>query len=61
MVRDGKGAAWLPETLISDDLASGRLVRAGARSHDIPLQIRLIRSPDCRNRAADALWESLLV
>lgn len=61
MVRDGKGAAWLPQTLVVDDLASGRLLRAGTVAQDVPLQIRLIRSPMCRNRATDGLWQRLCV
>lgn len=59
MARDGQGAAWLPTSLIGEDLACGRLVRAGAVATDILLDIRLIRSPVCRNRVADALWERL--
>jgi DNA-binding transcriptional LysR family regulator len=31
MARDGHGLAWLPRTLIDDDLACARLVRAGRR------------------------------
>lgn len=59
MTREGQGAAWLPLTLIEDDLRSLRLVRAGPRTLDIPVEIRLYRSPDCRNAAADRLWERL--
>ncbi|MDC7785251.1 LysR family transcriptional regulator [Rhodoplanes sp. TEM] len=56
MAREGHGVAWLPRTLAQDDIAQGRLVRAGAEAFDIAIEIRLFRSPDCRNRAADALW-----
>ena len=55
MARDGRGAAWLPRSLVAEDLASGRLIAAGAAPVDV--EICLFRSPDCRNRAADALWE----
>jgi DNA-binding transcriptional LysR family regulator len=28
MAMDGRGMAWLPQTLIRDDLAAGRLIEA---------------------------------
>ena len=59
MARDQKGAAWLPMTLISEDLRQGTLVRAGSDATDVEIDIRLFRSPVCKNRAADALWQSL--
>lgn len=59
MARDGHGIAWLPLTLAEEDLARARLVRAGPERFDIPIEIRLFRSPDCRNAAADDLWASL--
>ncbi|SFI73325.1 DNA-binding transcriptional regulator, LysR family [Bosea sp. OK403] len=59
MARDGHGIAWLPLTLAEEDLARARLVRAGPERFDIPIEIRLFRSPDCRNDAADELWASL--
>ena len=59
MARNGDGIAWLPQTLAADDLARGQLVRAGSERFDIPIEIRLFRSLDCRNEAADRLWEHL--
>lgn len=59
MARQGQGVAWLPLTLAEEDLKAGRLIRAGAEETDIALDIRLIRSPDCRNHAADQLWTVL--
>ena len=59
MVRQGEGAAWLPLTLLRDDLAAGHLVRAGSHGLDINVDILLYRSPDCRNTAADSLWSRL--
>jgi LysR family transcriptional regulator, hypochlorite-specific transcription factor HypT len=56
MAREGHGIAWLPLGLVEEDLARTRLVRAGPNSSDIPVEIRLFRSPDCRNHAADELW-----
>jgi DNA-binding transcriptional LysR family regulator len=59
MAREGRGAAWLPQTLVEEDLKQGKLVKAGAAAIDIEIDIRLFRSPECRNRAADTLWELL--
>lgn len=59
MARDGRGAAWLPRTLVEEDLREGKLVKAGEDSLDVEVEIRLFRSPECRNRAADALWGAL--
>ncbi|MFL5008096.1 MAG: LysR substrate-binding domain-containing protein [Microvirga sp.] len=59
MARQGHGVAWLPRTLIEDDLSRGRLVRAGPARADVPVEIRLVRSCDARNSAADELWTLL--
>ncbi|MCE4223279.1 LysR family transcriptional regulator [Methylobacterium sp. C25] len=59
MAREGHGLAWLPRTLAEEDLARRRLVRAGPTRFDIPIEIRLFRSLDCRNHVADALWGRL--
>ncbi|KQP02745.1 LysR family transcriptional regulator [Methylobacterium sp. Leaf93] len=59
MARNGHGIAWLPQTLAAEDQARGRLVRAGPDRFDIPIDIRLFRSLDCRNDAADRLWDDL--
>lgn len=59
MAREGHGAAWLPQTLIEDELAHVRLVRAGPETVDIAVEIRLFRSCDARNPAADELWTLL--
>jgi LysR family transcriptional regulator, hypochlorite-specific transcription factor HypT len=59
MAREGQGVAWLPLTLAEEDLGIGCLVRAGSEAFDIPVDIRLFRSPDCRNHAADQLWNLL--
>ncbi|PDT87972.1 LysR family transcriptional regulator [Bradyrhizobium sp. Y36] len=59
MAREGHGVAWLPLTLAREEIEQGRLVRAGDDRFDIPIEIRLIRSPDCRNDVADELWHAL--
>ncbi len=59
MALEGHGVAWLPLTLVQDDIAQGRLVRAGGTKFDVPVEIRIFRSVENRNRAADALWGKL--
>ena len=41
MTREGMGLAWLPESAILEDLANGKLCRAGDESWDIEFDIRL--------------------
>jgi LysR family transcriptional regulator, hypochlorite-specific transcription factor HypT len=60
MAREGHGVAWLPQTLIEDDLASARLVRAGPAGAAIALEIRLFRSIDAQSSAANELWTHLI-
>ncbi len=59
MARNGHGVAWLPQTLAAEDQLRGRLVRAGPAEFDVPIEIRLFRSLECRSRMADLLWEDL--
>lgn len=59
MAREGYGVAWLPATLAAEALARGQLVRAGHETLDVPVEIRLFRSPTNRTGAADALWRGL--
>ena len=58
---DGRGIAWLPQTLIEEDLASGRLVRASLDGRlDIPTEIRLSRSSMPLGQASEAFWGAVL-
>lgn len=58
---DGRGIAWLPLSLVEDDLASGRLVRASTDSRfDIPTEIRLYRSSMPLGKAGEAFWDAVL-
>ena len=56
MVLDGRGVAWLPQSLIAEDLASGRLVPAAPEDWSVGLEIRLYRDKAPMGRAAEALW-----
>jgi len=57
--RDSRGVAWLPMSLIRDDLASGSLVRAGDPAEDIQIEIRLWRSRARQAPPAETFWSRL--
>lgn len=57
MVLDGHGIAWLPKSLIAEDLASSRLGPAASHEWYVDLEIRLYRDRKPMGRAAEALWE----
>lgn len=58
MALDGRGIAWLPRTLIEEDLAAGRLVAAADPAWDVDLEIRLYRQREGAARAAEAFWQA---
>ena len=60
MALDGRGIAWLPRTLIEDDLRAKRLVAAADADLGVDLEIRLYRQRDAVARAAQAFWEASL-
>ncbi|WP_044560525.1 LysR family transcriptional regulator [Azospirillum sp. B4] len=59
MAREGQGLAWLPATLITDDLVAGRLVDAGGGAHAIPVEIRLFRAARHRSATAERFWAAV--
>ncbi|WP_448206076.1 LysR family transcriptional regulator [Azospirillum sp. sgz302134] len=56
LARDGRGVAWLPESLIAEDLAQGALARAGGPEWDIAVEVRLFRPRARQSPAAEAFW-----
>lgn len=56
---DGRGMAWLPRTLIAEDLASGRLVEAAPREWAIEMDIRLYRDRSTLGKAAEDFWAAV--
>jgi LysR family transcriptional regulator, hypochlorite-specific transcription factor HypT len=58
MALDGRGMAWLPATLVDEDIAMGRLVPAAGDDWTIPLQIRLYRDPRPASKTAEAFWNA---
>jgi DNA-binding transcriptional LysR family regulator len=59
MALDGRGMAWLPQTLIRDDLASGRLIEAASQEWTIELEIRLYRDRAPLGKAAEEFWSAV--
>ena len=56
MALEGRGVAWLPETMVVEDLRSGRLRDAGAGKYRVPIEIRLYRQHSELTTAAESLW-----
>ena len=56
MALDGRGMAWLPRTLIVDDLASKHLVEAAPEAWRIEMDVRLYRDRNPMARAAEDFW-----
>lgn len=56
MAVDGRGVAWLPATLVQDDLDAARLVLAGTPAWQVPLDIRLYRDAAAASPAAKDFW-----
>ncbi|RZJ15346.1 MAG: LysR family transcriptional regulator [Haliea sp.] len=56
MALEGRGVAWLPHSLIANELAQGALVEAGGSDWHIALDIRLFRSPAAAPPAAETFW-----
>lgn len=58
MALDSRGIAWLPETLVEEDLALGKLVAVADKAWNIPLEIRLYRERNPAGTAAEAFWKT---
>jgi DNA-binding transcriptional LysR family regulator len=56
MAVSGRGIAWLPASLASQEIASGRLVRAGGTEWDIAVAVELIRPRADQNAVAERFW-----
>lgn len=56
MAIEGRGLAWLPLSLVAEDLRTGALVDAAGGHWRIPVEIRLYRQPAEMASAAEALW-----
>jgi LysR family transcriptional regulator, hypochlorite-specific transcription factor HypT len=59
MVLDNRGVAWLPATLVSEDIANGRLAVAASEDWRIKLEIRLYRNRTPLGQAGERFWEAV--
>ena len=59
MAIEGRGIAWLPQSLIADDLAGGRLVHAAATASRIAVDVRLYRTDATVAASAEAFWATV--
>jgi DNA-binding transcriptional LysR family regulator len=59
MARQGHGITWAPQSLVRDDLASGRLLRAGAEEWNIEISVCLFRSRARMTHAAETFWSAV--
>ena len=60
MALEGRGIAWLPQSLVGDDLAAGTLVAAATEAWNIDLEIRVYRAHSQLGNAAEALWGTVV-
>lgn len=56
---DGRGMAWLPHTLIAEDLATARLIEAAPAEWAIEMEIRLYRDRSPLGTAAEEFWSAV--
>lgn len=60
MALDGRGVAWLPRTLVDEDLAARRLVAAAPAAWRIEVEIRLYREEARLAPAAESFWDEVI-
>lgn len=53
---DGRGLAWLPATMVTEDLAAGRLQTCGEEGWAVPVEVRLFRPCSRLSPKAEELW-----
>jgi DNA-binding transcriptional LysR family regulator len=60
MVIEGYGVAWIPLSIIVDDLEKGRVVHAGDENDGIKLDIKIYRNSNFIAPQAEKFWQLLL-
>jgi LysR family transcriptional regulator, hypochlorite-specific transcription factor HypT len=58
MALDGRGLAWLPQSLVREDLQAQRLEVSGPAHWRIPVEIRLVRDATPLGPHAEAFWQA---
>jgi len=59
MALSGRGVAWLPASLVADELSAGKLAYAGGDAWRVPLEVRLYRQNADMAPTAEALWKAV--
>jgi len=59
MVLQGRGAAWLPRSLVAGELSDGKLALAADETWQVPIEIRLYRQRAELTLCAEHLWQRL--
>ena len=59
MALDARGVAWLPETLIVQDIKDGKLVEAAPHNWCVDMEIRLYRDKTSIGKAGERFWLSV--
>ncbi len=60
MAVEGFGLAWMPRTLVADELASGRLIRAAEKADDIRVEIRIYRCLKNNEPRVEKFWDAMV-
>jgi DNA-binding transcriptional LysR family regulator len=58
MALEGRGLAWLPQSLVREELAAGRLRVAGPAQWRIAVEVRLYREPGELGAHAEGFWRA---
>ncbi|GAB3760106.1 LysR substrate-binding domain-containing protein [Ramlibacter monticola] len=56
MALEGRGLAWLPQSIVGEELAAGRLQVSGPAHWRLPVEIRLYRDANPLGAHAEAFW-----
>jgi DNA-binding transcriptional LysR family regulator len=59
MAVQGRGIAWLPRSVVANDLQAQRLVVCGGGRWQVPIQVRLYRQRTEMAAVAEAVWQSV--
>ena len=59
MVIEGYGVAWIPKSIVVDDIANGRLMRAAHERDDIPLNIKIYRYEQNSEPRTEKFWQAI--
>ena len=60
MVIEGYGVAWIPRSIVADDIEAGRLVFAAEEKEAIPLDIKIYRYEPNAESGTEKFWQALL-